>query len=302
MTSQHHNVNASGLKFVALGLLFSLLWSSAATATKIGLESAQPFVIAFVRFLIAGSIMLFASHLFMRKRMPKGKEWKQLIIYGILNITAYLGFYVIAMQNVSAGFGSLAVATNPVFIALFASLFLGYRLRLIAVLAMVICFLGVTVVAYPLMQTSLTTLEGIVYMTGSMISYSIGTLFYSRQNWKDLHILTINGWQTLLGGIFLFPFLMTTYEGSENFYDLGFWLSVSWLALPVSILAVLIWLYLLRENPVKSSFWLFLCPIFGFFVARLLVDEPITLYTGVGVILVIIGLYFLNRSKEAVKN
>jgi drug/metabolite transporter (DMT)-like permease len=297
-----HNSHSSGLKFVALGLLFALLWASASTATKIGLESAQPFVIAFVRFLIAGSIMLLASHIFMRKRMPNGKEWKQLMIYGVLNITAYLGFYVIAMQNVSAGFGSLAVATNPVFIALLASLFFGYKLRFIAVISMFICFAGVTVVAYPLMKSSLTTVEGILYMTASMISYSIGTLYYSRQKWKDLHILTINGWQTLLGGIFLLPFLIYTYEGSKNVYDATFWLSVSWLAFPVSILAVLVWLHLLKENPIKSSFWLFLCPIFGFFVARLFVNEPITLYTVIGVILVIVGLYLLNKKKDSNKN
>lgn len=285
-------------KFILLGLLFALLWASASTATKVGLESAQPFVIAFVRFAIAGSLMLTITHIVMRKRLPKGKEWRQLVIYGLLNITAYLGFFVVAMQNVSAGFGSLAVATNPFFIAIFASLFFGYRLRLSAIISMIICFSGVALVAFPLMQSSLTTLEGILYMTGSMISYSVGTIYYSRQKWNDLPILTINGWQTLLGGIFLLPFLIYNYEDAKNVYDSIFWLSVSWLALPVSIIAVLVWLHLLKENPVQASYWLFLCPIFGFFVARLFVKEPINLYTVVGVFLVIIGLYILNKKKE----
>ena len=285
-------------KFIVLGLLFALLWASASTATKIGLESAQPFVIALVRFLIAGVIMLIITHGIMGKHLPKGKEWKQLTIYGLLNITAYLGFFVVAMQNVSAGFGSLAVATNPFFIAIFASLFFGYQLRISAIISMVICITGVALVAYPLMQSSLTTVEGILYMTGSMISYSVGTIYYSRQKWNDLHILTINGWQTLLGGVFLLPLLIVSYEDAKNTYDIFFWLSVSWLALPVSIIAVLLWLYLLKENPVKASYWLFLCPIFGFFMASLFVREPISLYTVVGVILVIIGLYILNKNKE----
>lgn len=284
-------------KFVVLGVLFALLWASASTATKIGLESAQPFVIALTRFLIAGLMMLLMTHVLMRKRLPERKEWLQLIIYGILNITGYLGFFVIAMQNVSAGFGSLAVATNPVFIALFASLFFNYKLRLATLFSMLICFVGVAIVAYPLMQSNLTTLEGIAYMLGSMVSYSVGTLYYSRQNWNNLPILTINGWQTLLGGFLLIPFLIYSYEGGLNVYDLRFWISVTWLAFPVSIAAVLLWLYLLKENPLKASYWLFLCPIFGFFVARLFVNEPITIYTGIGVVLVIAGLYLLNRKK-----
>ena len=284
-------------KFILLGLLFALLWSSASTATKIGLEVAQPFVIALTRFLIAGLTMIIITHLLMKKRLPQRKEWLQLTIYGILNITGYLGFYVIAMQNVSAGFGSLAVATNPVFIALLASIFFKYKLPWITVFSMLICFIGVALVAYPLMQSNLTTFEGIAYMLGSMISYSIGTLYYSRQNWTNLPILTINGWQTLIGGFFLIPFLLYSYNGDHNVYDLKFWLSVSWLAFPVSIAAVLLWLFLLKINPLKASYWLFLCPIFGFFIARIFVKEPITLYTSVGVVLVIIGLFLLNRKK-----
>src|SRR5690606_33075221 len=126
---------------IILGLVFACLWASASTATKIGLESAQPFVIALVRFLIAGSIMLLLSHVVMKKRIPKGKEWKTVMIYGFLNVTAYLGFYVVAMQNVSACFGSLAVATNPVFMSLLASVFLGYKLRFSSVISMIVCFI-----------------------------------------------------------------------------------------------------------------------------------------------------------------
>jgi probable blue pigment (indigoidine) exporter len=60
---------------------------------------------------------------------------------------------------------------------------------------------------------------------------------------------------------------------------------------PISIAAVQLWLYLLKAEPVKASLWLFLCPIFGFFYAAILTNEPITIYTVVGTVLVILGLY-----------
>lgn len=110
------NAGTTRAKWLAAGILFAALWASASTATKIGLGAAQPLVIALVRFGIAAAIMLFVSHIISRHRLPAGTEWKQLIIYGLLNITIYLGFYVVAMQTVTAGIGSLAVATNPVFI------------------------------------------------------------------------------------------------------------------------------------------------------------------------------------------
>ena len=96
------------------GFLFAVLWASASTATKIGLTVAQPFVIAEMRFAIASLIMLFIAHLIFRHRLPVKGEWKQLLIYGLLNISIYLGLYVVAMQEVTAGIGALAVALTTV--------------------------------------------------------------------------------------------------------------------------------------------------------------------------------------------
>ena len=105
------------IKWLAAGILFAALWASASTATKIGLESAQPLVIAVIRFGIAAIIMLLIAHGIQKNRLPRPQEWKQIAVYGLLNITIYLGLYVVAMQTITAGIGALAVATNPVFIS-----------------------------------------------------------------------------------------------------------------------------------------------------------------------------------------
>ena len=110
-------------------------------------------------------------------------------------------------------------------------------------------------------------------------------------------MLTINGWQTLIGGIFLLPFLLIFYDGSKNVFDVKSIGCILWLALPVSIGAVQLWLYLLTDNPVKAAFWLFLCPVFGFAIAAIMLKEPISLYTFAGVGLVVAGLYIVQRKK-----
>lgn len=285
-------------KIIFIGIIFAFLWASASTATKIGLHSAQPFVISIFRFLIAGSIMLIISHFIMAKRLPQKKEWIQISIYGLLNITFYLGLYVIAMQKVSAGLGSLAVATNPVFIVLISAVWLSHKINFKSIISLVLCFAGVFLAAYPLLQSSFATPGGILILIVSMIAYSLGTIYYSRQEWNGLHILTINGWQTIIGGVFLFPALGLTYESGKNTFNADFWFSTAWLAIAVSIGAIQFWLYLLKIDPVKASYWLFLCPIFGFLIAYFVVDEPLTLYTLLGVIFVISGLYISISSKK----
>lgn len=290
---------SKGLLLFFAGLFFAILWSSASTATKIGLLSAQPFVICIARFFLAGGVMLLIAHAVMRKRLPRGKEWRQIAIYGLLNISIYLGTYIVAMQEVSPGLGSLAIATNPVFISLMSTLLFGQRLRPVTIASLLLCSAGVLLAAWPLIQNSMATPLGIGLLMASMLVYSIGTLYFSRQQWSDLHILTINGWQTLLGGVFLLPVAAVTYEPARNTWDIHSIGGVLWLAIPVSIIAVQLWLYLLRDNAVKAAFWLFLCPVSGYIIANVLMKEPIGLYAIAGMLLVIAGLYLVQRKKQA---
>ena len=283
-------------KLIAAGLLFSILWPSAAVATKIGLQVAQPFVICIARFFTAGILMLLITHGLLRKRLPQKQEWKQVAIYGVLNISIYLGLYVLAMQYVSPGLGSLAIATNPVFISLFSALIFKQRTGPAIFISLVLCLGGVLLAAWPLLQRSYATPGGLLLLV-SMLVYSAGTIYFSRQRWNDLHILTINGWQTILGGIFLLPLALLTFHPEQNHFNLQFAGSVLWLAIPVSIIAVQLWLYLLNDNPVKASFWLFLCPLAGFIIAHFSTQEPITIHTITGMLLVIGGLYLAQKRK-----
>lgn len=279
---------------VIAGLVFAVLWGSASTATKIGLESAQPFVIAISRFAMAATLMLVLAHVFLRYRMPRKREWRLLFVYGMLNVGIYLGLYVIALQNVSAGLGALLVATNPVLISLISTLWFRQPFGRRMAASIACCVLGLLIVALPLVQASYTTPGGLAILLLSMASYSAGAIYFARTSWNGLNMLVINGWQTLFGGLSLLPIALLVFDRSLNVYDASFWMATAWLALPVSIVAVLLWQYLLREHPVKASFWLFLCPIAGFAIAALVLGEPVTWHTYVGVVLVLAGLYIVQ--------
>jgi len=289
----HINKNLSW--FIA-GIIFAVLWASASTATKLGLTVAQPLIIAEVRFALASIIMLFIAHVILRKRLPINGEWKQLVMYGLLNISIYLGLYVVAMQDITAGIGALAVATNPVFISFLSVFFLKKKLHYSLILAIVVCTLGVVCASWPLLGNASVSVKGLLILLLSMLSYSIGAIYFSSKQWNGLSLLTINGWQTMIGGLFLLPVTFFFYNGSGNQFNNRFWLSVAWLAIPVSIFAVQLWLWLLQLNAIRAGLWLFLCPLFGFMIAALIMHDSINAYTIVGVLLVIVGL-FLSKIK-----
>lgn len=286
-------------KLVLAGVVFSILWASASAATKIGLLSTQPFILAVTRFAMASVLMIVISHLILRKALPRSRKiWKQLVIYGCLNVGLYLGLYVLGMMEVSAGLGTLFVATNPVLITLMATVWYRQAISPTTWISLVLCLAGLCIVAYPLLGTSHATIKGLWILLLSMLSYSAGALYYAKQDWDNLHILTINGWQTLIGGLILLPFLVAYFDPALNSFDMRWLASVVWLAIPVSIFAVLLWLYLLKKNPIKASFWLFLCPVAGFVIANVVMDEPISMYTFIGLGFVIFGLYLTQRKKH----
>ena len=148
-------------RIILIGFTFSILWASASTATKIGLHAAQPFVISVTRFLMAGLIMLFVTHGINRNRIPAKSEWKQLMIFGLLNISIYLGLYIVAMQYVSAGLGSLFIAVNPVMISFISAGLFGQRITLVNIISLVLCIAGVILAALPLLQNSDATTGGV---------------------------------------------------------------------------------------------------------------------------------------------
>ena len=283
------------LQWIIGGGLFAFLWASASSATKIGLDVAQPLFIAVLRFGIASCIMLVYGHLVKGYRLPAGKEWRDIAIYGLLNISIYLGCYVFAMQEVTASIGAIATATSPVFISLMSVFFLKKTLTWSVILSLMICLIGVFFAAWPLLGYATVTLKGLLLLLFSMVSYSVGAIYIAGKSSKDLSIITINGWQTLLGGLFLLPLTAYLYREDQNMLNTKLWGSVLWLAIPVSIFAAQLWLWLLKINPVRAGFWLFLCPLFGALIAAWLLGDSITWYTWVGIALVVLGLLFARK-------
>jgi probable blue pigment (indigoidine) exporter len=278
------------MKNTLIGLSFAALWGSGSVATKLGLKVVQPLVLINTRFFFAGLIMLFFALVVKKDRLPKRAEWLPLVICGVLSMAIYPSAFVFAMKEITAGIGTLGSATCPLIISVLNAVWLRQKISWNIWVGLFIGLFGVAIATYPLLLNAHATVFGVVLLSLSMVCYSVGTVYYQSVDWA-LPRLSINAWQVLIGGTCLLPFTHYFFETEANQYDTTFWLSTFWLVVPISIAAVQLWLYLLKAEPVKASLWLFLCPIFGFFFAAVFTHEPITSYTVVGTVLVILGLY-----------
>lgn len=270
------------------GIFFAMLWASAAIAMKIGLNSSSPLTLAVIRFLIAGLLMVTVLQIFSSEKLPTKSEWVKITIFGLLNITIHLGCLFAAIEFVSAGLMNLFISINPILIILFSVLFLKRKVSKYEIIGFLVCFGGLLIATIPILKESKASLIGIILLIIGMSSYSIGSVYYKKIDLK-LSNKSINGWQTLIGGIFLIPvaYLMNT---KAIILDSNFYVSLFWLTIVISVFATLLWLNLLKKDTVKASKWLFLAPVFGYLLSYLILGEEITLYEVIGTLFVIIGL------------
>ncbi len=291
----------SSSKFLLAGFLFSVLWASASAAGKIGIQSVEPLLLFNIRFLLAGTLILLYAHVFTKNPLPQGNDWKQILVFGSLNTTIYLGLYIIALRQVSAGIGSLAPATNPLMIGILLAVWTGRKVKGIQWISIALGMAGVIIATYPLLHNQQRHAAGgsDSGACASWYGYSTGVIYFAQTKWR-LPSVVINGWQVLIGGLLLMPFTILMHsENAVNHFDARFWGAQAWLIIPVSVISVQLWLYLLKIDAVRASLWLFLCPVFGFVYAAILLNESITGFTVVGTALVIGGLYLGQKSKRA---
>jgi drug/metabolite transporter (DMT)-like permease len=277
------------LTYIATGFGFALLWASASTAGKFGLQSVEPLTFFTVRFLLAGILLLLIAHGVLKYSLPQGKEWRQITIFGLFNTALYLGIFILALKFVAAGITTMAIALNPLMIGILSAVLMKRKVLLREWVSILIGLIGVGIATWPLLQSGHSTVGGVLLIILCMLMYSIGSVYYASIKWQ-LQRLVINGWQVFIGGLMLLPLAWLMHRDTNNF-DLSFWLSLAWLIIPVSIIAVQLWLRLLKDDAVRASLWLFLCPVFGFMYATFLLHEPFTIHTAVGALLVMAALY-----------
>jgi probable blue pigment (indigoidine) exporter len=284
------------LKTLLIGVVFAMLWASASAVGKFAIQSVEPLVLFSVRFLIAGVLMLGYSRWVRSEPFPEREFWKPLIIFGLFNTTLYLGVFIISLQFITAGITALTIALNPVMISIMSSVSLNRKVTKEEWLSISIGTFGVGIATYPLLVADVISWIGVLLLILCMVAYSYGSVYYSSVPWK-ISRLSINGWQVFLGGLMLLPFTIYFYEGNSQF-DLKFWLVEFWLIIPVSVISVQLWLYLIQVDAVRASMWLFLCPIFGLSYSAFLLDEPFSELTAIGAILVLASLYIGQKSKR----
>lgn len=118
-----------------------LVWGSTYLGIRIGLTGFPPFTLAALRFFAAG-IAMYAWLRLRGAKPPTRLQWRNAAVTGVLLLLFGNGLVCFAEQSVASGVAAVAVASEPLFIALFLFLY-RERPRRSEIVGLVVGFLGV---------------------------------------------------------------------------------------------------------------------------------------------------------------
>src|SRR5438094_4375080 len=121
------------------------VWGSTFLAIRVGVREVPPFLLAAMRFLVAG-LVLYVWMIAQGERSPSVRQWTSASLLAVLIFVLDYGLLFWAEQRVPSGVAAVMMATIPAFMALSEIVLLGTRrLTLRLALALLIGIGGVAV-------------------------------------------------------------------------------------------------------------------------------------------------------------
>ena len=297
---QGNSMRRTNFFIYAEALFAVIVWGASFIATKVALRELSPVTIVWLRFLMGVIILGLAVVMRGQFAWPDKWEWPYFALLGFLGITFHQWLQSNALQTSDASTTAWIVATTPVFMALLGWFLLKERPGWMKNLGIVLAFLGVLVVV----------------SKGELASISVGRfgapgdvlILISSVNWAVFSALSRRGLQShpaslmmfyvmLLGWAFT-SLLFVTTGGFVEIHALSFggWMGAAFLGIFCSGLAYIAWYDALQTlSTAETGVFLYIEPLVAVVVAFLILGEPITLASLVGGMIILLGVWLVNR-------
>lgn len=284
-----------------LGVLLSLfalyiIWGSTYLGMRFALESFPPFLMAGIRFVIAGTIL----YTFLRVRGVAAPTRPQLLgstIVGILLLAGGNGGVSFAEQWVSSGLAAVGIAAVPLWAALFIGL-MGRWPKRIEWFGLGFGFVGV--IFLNLENGVWANPIGAIALLLAPICWALGSALSSRVSQSPG--LMASATQMLIGGTFMLVLGLLLGERIHSAPTANAVWAMLFLIFFGSLVAFSAYGYLLRSvRPALATSYAYVNPAVAVGLGVLFAGEHITLIgvLAMVVILVGVGLVSLGRDRRA---
>ncbi len=283
---------------LAVGLALAsvyLVWGSTYLAIRVGLEGYPPFLMGSLRFLAASAVF----YGFLRWRghaAPTRAQWKNAAVMGLFMLVMGNGLVNFAEQTVSSGLAAIAVASMPLWAALFGVMKRQHPSRG-EWLGLAIGFVGVVWLnAGSEMRASP---GGMLALLAAPIAWAWGSVWSRGRDLPAPFMSTAA--QMLCGGVAMGALGLALGERITRVPPLEATLAVGYLAAFGSIVAFSAYVWLLQNvRPALATSYAYVNPPIAVLLGALLLDERFGI-SAIGAMAVILaGVLTITRAKARV--
>jgi drug/metabolite transporter (DMT)-like permease len=280
--------------------LFVFLWSTGWISARAAAPHADPLTFLAARYTLAGIAMAALC-------VAMGAAWPRTpaavghaLVSGVLLHAGYLGpvWYAVA-QGVPAGISGVLAASQPLLTALFARALIGETITPRQWTGIGVGFLGILLVLAPKValaaSTDLAALRWPLFVNAlGMISVTLGT-FYQKRFLPTGDLRTMAAWQYVGAAAATAPAAFL-FEPMRLDWTWQSTLTMAWAVIAISIGAILLLLWLIRNGAVsRAATLIYLVPPAVVIEAWLLFGETITPLQVVGVVVTVAGVALAVR-------
>lgn len=282
-------------KALFMGLAFAFMWSSAFTSARMIVADAPPLYALSFRFLLSGLIGVAIARMLGESWRLTRAQWRATVIFGLCQNAAYLGLNFIAMQWIEASAAAIIASTLPLMVAAAGFLFMGDRLKPVAVGGLVAGFGGVVLIMGARFGGGLDP-WGVALCVLAAIALTVATLALRGAS-SGGNVMMVVGLQMLIGAAALAgPAIL--FEDLTITWTPRLVLAFLYTTLVPGLAATWVWFKLVRRiGAVRGATFHFLNPFFGVAVAALLLGERLGMTDLIGVVIIMAGILAVQLSK-----
>ncbi|MBL9212955.1 MAG: EamA family transporter [Opitutaceae bacterium] len=280
-----------------------LIWGSTYLGIRVTLESMPPFLMAGVRFLLAGSILLAVLRL-RGAPWPTRRQWGVNAIVGTLLLLGGNGAVVWAELTIPSGITALLIGVAPLFIVLTEWAWPGgTRPTAVTATALLLGFAGVVWLAAPWESAAggRLNLAGVGAILGSCVFWSVGSI-YSRHARHGADPFVAAALQMLCGGTALM--LAAALHGDFTSVrpaeiTARAWGAFSYLVLLGSLVGFSTFVWLMKHStPARVATYAYVNPVVAVLLGWLILDEPITTRTLIASAIIVTAVVIITTEKS----
>ena len=275
------------------------VWGSTFLAIRIGVREVPPFLLAGMRFVVAG-LVLYGWLLSQGERSPTARQWMSAFLLAVLIFVLDYGLLFWAEQRVPSGIAAVMMATIPAFMAL-SEITLLRTLRFTAglALALLIGLGGVAVLMSHSLNLGGAPIDraGAVALIVASISWSVASALTRKLPLPSSKVMS-SAAQMLAGGVLL----TMAAAGLGEFH--GFhraavsraaWFSLLYLIVAGSIVAFTAYVWLIHhESPTEVGTYAYVNPVVAVLIGYFLGGEALGLRTVLGASFVLVSVVLIT--------